>query len=130
MKNVLIDTNIYSLAMKGEPNIVDILRRIERIGISTISLGELFSGFKAGSKERQNREELEIFLDSPRVVLHSVDVETADFYSFILNSLRQAGTPIPTNDIWIAATALQHGYKLFSQDKHFDYVHGIMIIRS
>jgi tRNA(fMet)-specific endonuclease VapC len=129
MKNVLIDTNIYSLAMKGEPNIVDILRRIERIGISTISLGELFSGFKAGSKERQNREELEIFLDSPRVALHSVDVETADFYSFILNSLRQAGTPIPTNDIWIAATALQHGYKLFSQDKHFDYVHGIMIIR-
>jgi tRNA(fMet)-specific endonuclease VapC len=129
MKNVLIDTNIYSLAMKGEPNIVDILRRIERIGISTISLGELFSGFKAGSKERQNREELEIFLDSPRVVLHSVDVETADFYSFILNSLRQAGTPIPTNDIWIAATALQHGYKLFSRDKHFDYVHGIMIIR-
>jgi tRNA(fMet)-specific endonuclease VapC len=130
MKNVLIDTNIYSLAMKGEPNIVDILRRIERIGISTISLGELFSGFKAGSKERQNREELEIFLDSPRVVLHSVDGDTADFYSFILNSLRQAGTPIPTNDIWIAATALQHGYKLFSQDKHFDYVHGIMIIRS
>jgi tRNA(fMet)-specific endonuclease VapC len=130
MKNVLIDTNIYSLAMKGEPTIVDVLRRIERIGISTISLGELFSGFKAGSKERQNREELEIFLDSPRVVLHSVDVETADFYSFILNSLRQAGTPIPTNDIWIAATALQHGYKLFSQDKHFDYVHGIMIIRS
>ena len=130
MKNVLIDTNIYSLAMKGEPNIVDILRRIERIGISTISLGELFSGFKAGSKEKQNREELEIFLDSPRVVLHSVDGETADFYSFILNSLRQAGTPIPTNDIWIAATALQHGYKLFSQDKHFDYVHGIMIIRS
>jgi tRNA(fMet)-specific endonuclease VapC len=56
--------------------------------------------------------------------------ECADFYSFILNSLRQAGTPIPTNDIWIAATALQHGYKLFSQDKHFDYVHGIMIIRS
>lgn len=130
MKNVLIDTNIYSLAMKGEPNIVDILRRIERIGISTISLGELFSGFKAGSKERQNREELEIFLDSPRVVLHSVDGDTADFYSFILNSLRQAGTPIPTNDIWIAATALQHGYKLFSQDKHFDYVHGMMIIRS
>ncbi len=130
MKNVLIDTNIYSLAMKGEPNIVDILRRIERIGISTISLGELFSGFKAGSKERQNREELEIFLDSPRVVLHSVDGDTADFYSFILNSLRQAGTPIPTNDIWIAATALQHGYKLFSQDKHFDYVHGILIIRS
>lgn len=130
MKNVLIDTNIYSLAMKGEPNIVDILRRIERIGISTISLGELFSGFKAGSKERQNREELEIFLDSPRVVLHSVDGDTADFYSFILNSLRQAGTPIPTNDIWIAATALQHGYKLFSQDKYFDYVHGMMIIRS
>lgn len=129
MTKVLIDTNIYSLAMKGETEVVDILRKIETIGISTISLGELYSGFKAGHKERQNRQELDIFLNSPRVALHCVDAETSDFYAFILNSLKQAGTPIPTNDIWIAACAMQHGYKLFSRDKHFGYVQGIFYFR-
>lgn len=128
MKKALIDTYIYSLAMKGEAHVLETLRKLDRIGISTISLGELFSGFKAGSKEAQNRQELEMFLDSPRVAVHPVDVETADFYSFLLHSLKQAGTPIPTNDIWIAATTLQHGYKLFSADKHFDYVQGIIMI--
>jgi tRNA(fMet)-specific endonuclease VapC len=128
MTKVLIDTNIYSLAMKGETGVVGILRKIERIGISTISLGELYSGFKAGPKEKKNRQELETFLNSPRVVLHSVDAETADFYAFILNNLKQAGTPIPTNDIWIAACAMQHGYKLFSRDKHFGYVQGILCL--
>ena len=63
MKKVLIDTNIYSLAMRGDADIVGVLRKIDRIGFSTISVGELFSGFKGGSREVKNREELEIFLD-------------------------------------------------------------------
>lgn len=125
MKRVMIDTNIYSLAMKGDPEVVDNLRKIDRIGISTISVGELFSGFKAGSREEKNKEELEFFLDSPRVRVHDIDVETADFYAAVLNQLKNAGKPIPTNDIWIAASALQHGYKLFTQDKHFDSIQGL-----
>lgn len=128
MKKVLIDTNIYSLAMKGDPDVVSLLKKIDRIGISTISIGELFSGFKGGSTEEKNREELEIFLDSPRVVVHAIDVETADFYASILNQLKTAGTPIPTNDIWIAAVAFQHGYRLFSKDKHFALIHGLLQI--
>jgi tRNA(fMet)-specific endonuclease VapC len=130
MKKVMIDTNIYSLAMRGEPSVVDILRKIDQIGISTISVGELFSGFKAGSREEKNREELEVFLDSPRVNVHGVCVETADFYSVILNQLKTAGTPIPTNDIWIAASALQNGYKLFSKDKHFNFIQGLIQIKA
>lgn len=130
MKKVMIDTNIYSLAMKGDPKVVEFLRKVDWIGISTISLGELFSGFKAGSREEKNREELEFFLDSPRVSVHEIEVETADFYASILNQLKYAGTPIPTNDIWIAASAFQHGYKLFSNDKHFDYIQGLIQIKS
>ena len=130
MKKILIDTNIYSLAMKGDPDVVGFLRKVDRIGISTISIGELFSGFKAGSREEKNREELEFFLDSPRVTVHEIEVETADFYAFILNQLKSARTPIPTNDIWIAASAFQHGYKLFSNDKHFDYIQGLIQIKS
>lgn len=129
MKKVMIDTNIYSTAMRGEPRVVDLLRKIDQIGISTISVGELFSGFKAGSREEKNREELEVFLDSPRVAVHGIEVETADFYAVILNQLKAAGTPIPTNDIWIAASALQHGYKLFSEDKHFNFIQGLIRIK-
>ena len=126
MKKVLIDTNIYSMAMKGDVNVVNTLRKIDRIGFSAISIGELFSGFKGGSREAGNREELNFFLDSPRVVVHPIDEGTADFYASILNNLKAAGTPIPTNDIWIAAIAFQHGYKMYSKDKHFDLIPGLL----
>jgi len=127
MKKVLIDTNIYSLAMKGDATVVNALRKIDQIGFSAVSAGELFTGFKGGCREDQNREELNAFLDSPRVVVHMIDVETADFYAPILNNLELAGTPIPTNDIWIASVAFQHGYKLFTKDKHFDLVPGLVL---
>lgn len=128
MKRVMIDTNIYSLALKGDPEVADYLRKVDKIGISTISIGELLSGFKGGNREDQNREELDFFLDSPRVVVHAVDVETADFYASILDKLKSAGTPIPTNDMWIAASAFQHGYKLFSRDRHFEMVQGLILV--
>jgi len=128
MRKAMIDTNIYSMAMRGDPDIVGLLRKIDRIGISTISIGELFSGFKAGGWEEKNREELELFLDSPRVAVHAIEVETADWYAVILNQLRASGTPIPTNDIWIAASAFQHGYKLFTNDKHFGFIQGLVQI--
>lgn len=123
---VLLDTNIYSLAMRGDAEVVQSLKTIDTLGFSVISIGELFSGFRGGKNEAGNRQELAEFLDSPRVVVHPVDVETADFYSAILDQLRKAGTPIPTNDIWIAAIAFQHGYKLFSHDRHFDGVPGLV----
>jgi len=126
MKKVLIDTNIYSLAMKGDRHVTDALKKIDQIGISAISIGELFSGFKGGNFEEKNKTELNIFLDSPRVMIFPIDVETADFYASILNNLKSKGTPIPTNDIWIAAVAFQNGFKLFSKDKHFNVIPGLI----
>ena len=126
MKKVLIDTNIYSLAMRGDAKVIDALRKIDLIGFSAISIGELFSGFKGGNRESRNKEEINIFLDSPRVVLHPIDEGTAEFYASILHDLKEAGTPIPTNDIWIAAVAFQHGYKIFSKDHHFNLVPGLV----
>lgn len=125
MTKALIDTNIYSRALKGDLEVVDVLRKLDRIGFAAISIGELLSGFKGGTRESQNREELNIFLDSARVVVHPVDAETAEFYASILDNLRKAGTPIPTNDIWIAALAFQHGYKIFTKDSHFDLIPGL-----
>ena len=126
MRKVLIDTKIYSLAMRGEGSVVDILRKIDLIGFSVVSIGELYSGFKGGRFEPKNREELNLFLDSPRVVVHAVDEGAANFYASILNNLKTAGTPIPTNNIWIAASAFQHGYTLFSKDKHFNLIPGLV----
>jgi tRNA(fMet)-specific endonuclease VapC len=128
MKKILIDTNIYSSAMRGDREVIRILKKMEQIGISTISIGELLSGFKGGNSESKNREELDFFLDSPRVVLYPVDIVTSDYYSEIINNLKKAGTPVPTNDIWIAAVAFQHGLKLFTKDAHFSFVKGLMLI--
>ena len=128
MKSVLIDTNIYSYAMKGDPEIVIILQQASEIGICSITIGELLSGFKAGKKESANRKELEEFLDAPRVQIYSIDESTAEFYADILNNLRKRGTPIPTNDIWIASVAFQHGLRLFSKDHHFKKIPGLMLV--
>lgn len=128
MKNILIDTNIYSYAFRGDIEIISVLQKSPKIAICSISIGELLSGFKRGHKERQNREKLQEFLNSPRVEILCIDEGTADFYSDILNTLKQKGKPIPTNDIWIAASAIQHGLQLFSKDRHFKDISGLKLI--
>ena len=82
-----------------------------------------------GNREKENREELEEFLDAPRVVVYTIDENTAEFYAEILTDLRKKGTPIPTNDIWIASVAFQHGLKLFSKDEHFRNISGLILHR-
>ncbi len=128
MRRLLIDTNIYSHALKGDGDVVEVLRKAEEIGFSVISIGELLSGFKGGGREQKNREELEIFLDSPRVVVYPVNEDTSEFYAEILHNLRKIGKPVPTNDIWIAAAAFQNGLKLFTKDTHFKAIAGLSLL--
>ena len=128
MKSLLIDTNIYTHALKGDSGTISILRQAKEIAICSISIGELLSGFKAGRKEKKNREELAEFLDAPRVRLYGIDEDTAEFYATILNGLRMKGKPIPTNGIWIASVAFQHGFPLFTKDSHFEQISGLMLI--
>jgi tRNA(fMet)-specific endonuclease VapC len=90
-------------------------------------LGELLSGFKGGAKESINRSELEQFLDSPRVSIIQLDEETAEFYAKIYWDIKRKGKPIPTNDLWIAASAMRHGLALFTYDEHFDNVAGLIL---
>ena len=127
MNKILIDTNIYSSALRGETEVVRVLKRVSHIGISAVSLGELLSGFRGGNREQENREELAFFLDSPRVVLYGIDQDTAEYYCVVLNQLKKRGTPIPTNDIWIAATAFQHGLQLYTLDGHFTKIEGLLL---
>jgi tRNA(fMet)-specific endonuclease VapC len=106
VNRILIDTNIYSAAMRGDTQVVHLLRCVSHIGISSISVGELLSRFRGGNREQKNRQELNVFFSSPRVVRYPVNEETAECYSSVLKRLKRKGTPIPTNDIWTAATAL------------------------
>jgi predicted nucleic acid-binding protein len=128
MNRLLIDTNIYSHALRGTLDVVEVLRSVNRIAISAISIGELLSGFKGGKREKQNRKELGQFLDAPRVLLLNINDETAEFYAATLDTLKKAGRPIPTNDIWIGAVALQHGLPLFTKDQHFKWIPGLICI--
>lgn len=127
MTRLIIDTHIYSYALVGAPDVVDALRTVNKIFICIISIGELLFGFKGGSRENENREELAIFLDAPRVRILPLNEETAEFYAEILSNLRKVGRPIPTNDIWIGAVALQHGLKLYSKDHHFSFIPGLLV---
>ncbi len=128
MNRVMLDTNAYTAFKNGHPDVVGILQHADVIGMSVIVLGELISGFNIGSKHRKkNLAELNDFLSTPRVTIISIDSTTTSFYAQIYANLRRKGTPIPTNDLWIAASVLQQGHKICTFDKHFGFIENIMI---
>lgn len=123
--NILLDTNAYSAFKLGQTEAVDIIQQAQNIAINSTVLGELMAGFAVGSREAKNRQELQQFLESSRVLVFPVDEVTAIYYATVYQLLRSKGRPIPTNDMWIAASALQHGYALFTHDNHFSAIDGL-----
>ena len=128
MRRIAIDTNIYTSFKVNDQNVVETFRNCDLIGVDITVIAELFSGFSLGDKEKKNREELEAFLNSPRVEILLHDLETADYYALIVKRLRAKGRPIPTNDIWIAANAMKHGLALHSFDNHFEEIEGLLLL--
>lgn len=122
MSRILLDTSAYSAFMRGDEETVQALREAESIFLTAVVLGELLAGFRRGTRRKENESLLRQFLDTPRVQVVPVDEETADRYALILNALRAAGTPVPTNDLWIAANAMQHGLKVLTKDAHFSKI--------
>lgn len=127
MKRIIIDTNFYTAFKKNLPEAVGLLKRAEYIAVNSIILGELLAGFRVGAKEGQNRAELDQFLDSARVYTLAVDDETAEFYAQVFCELRMKGRPIPSNDLWLAASALQHGLAVATYDQHFGAISGLLM---
>lgn len=127
MNAILLDTNAYVAFKQGQVDAVEIVRRAMNLAFSSTVLGELLAGFAVGSRDAKNRAELQQFLASDRVHILTVDEGTAAYYATIYRNLRQKGRPIPTNDMWIAASALQHGYALFSYDGHFESIDGLLV---
>ena len=122
---ILLDSNAYSMLMRGSEEVAELVRRSEDVLFSAVVLGELMYGFRSGSRFDQNASDLRSFLASPYVSFVPVGSITADRYSRIAASLRAKGRPIPTNDIWIAAHVMETGAELISADEHFMQVDGI-----
>ncbi|HBA82772.1 MAG TPA: VapC toxin family PIN domain ribonuclease [Verrucomicrobia bacterium] len=117
---VLIDTNRYRDFCSADRQTVDWFQRAEEICLPFVCLAELRAGFLCGTKARSNESVLTRFLNRSRVRVLYPDEHTTHHYAHIFHQLRVQGTPIPTNDIWIAALAVQHDLYLLSRDRHFD----------
>lgn len=124
---LLLDTSAYSAFLRGHQDIKRELQRADAIYLNPIALGELQAGFHKGKHRRRNEQILREFLTSPRVHSVPVDEGTAERYAVILNALWSAGTPIPTNDIWIAASAMQHGLRVLTTDAHYRKVAQVIV---
>lgn len=118
----LVDTSAYSAFLRGHEAIAEEMRLADALVLTPIVLGELMAGFRKGTRFANNMERLRDFLSSPRARWVPLDDETADRYSIIQDSLRRAGTPVPANDLWIAASAMQHGLRLLTTDPHFQRI--------
>lgn len=119
---IALDTNAYSDFMRGDPSRVQIVRTARHIHLPLIVLGELRAGFAAGSQKSANRANLQRFLNSPRVSILAPDEQTTHHYAQLYLHLRKKGTAIPTNDLWIAAVAVQHNLVLCTSDSHFQHL--------
>ena len=117
--NVALDTNAYSDFMRGAAERVELIRTVQAIVLPLIVLGELRAGFAAGNRESTNVANLQRFLASPRVSVLPPDEQTTHYYAQLHQQLRNDGRPIPTNDLWIAALAVQHDLVLCTSDRHF-----------
>jgi tRNA(fMet)-specific endonuclease VapC len=115
----LLDTNAYVALMRGHGDVAAHVRDAEALVFSLFVVGELLFGFRNGTRARANSEELERFLGQPDVQLALPTWGTAERFGLLATALRKAGTPIPTNDVWIAAHALETGAEVLTFARHF-----------
>lgn len=130
MRPLLLDTSAYSAFKRGSQDVLELLRHAEIIVMNPVVLGELLSGFDGGQRSQKNKMELREFLGSPRVQLYPITSDTAQFYTQVYQSLKLKGTPIPTNDMWIAASALEQGCVVCTYDQHFSLIEGLTLIQT
>ena len=128
MRRISIDTNIYAAFKTGDKSVVETFSDVDFIGIDITVIAELLTGFVLGSRYKQNRAELQNFLENKRVSILYHDLETADFYAAVVKQLKAKGRPIPTNDIWIAANSMRQGLSLYSFDAHFREIEGLLLV--
>jgi tRNA(fMet)-specific endonuclease VapC len=125
MTDLVLDTSAYSHLRRGDEQVGDRLAMADVVYVPTIVIGELRAGFELGRRIRENVIELETFLDEPFVRAVSADANVAIRYGRLFAELRRAGTPVPVNDIWIAACAQEVGAPIVTFDGDFLRIPGV-----
>ena len=122
----MLDTSAYVGFKRNAVEAVEIITKAELIVFSPVVIGELMFGFRNGTRFKENMDDLDRFLAHDAVDLLPIGKITSDRYSRIAVNLKQQGTPIPTNDIWIAAQAMEQGAELITSDQHFEKINGLV----
>jgi tRNA(fMet)-specific endonuclease VapC len=123
---VALDTNRLTDLFQGDAELADRLGECDEVWLPLVVLAEIKAGFYGGSQQHRNEKLLQSFLAQPTVGVLLPERETAEHYARLFVQLKRAGTPIPDNDIWIAALALQHDLQLITRDHHFERVPQLM----
>lgn len=127
MIRLCLDTSAYSRFMRGAPRLQTRLEAADELLLPVTMLGEVYAGFQGGNRLEENLALLAAFRRQPGVVLLETTDNIAQRYAALVASLKRQGTPIPTNDIWIAAAALENGGRLVAYDAHFAAVPGLIV---
>lgn len=123
---ILLDTSAYVAFKRGIKEVIDIIASAESVLFSPIVLGELMFGFRNGNRFKENMYDLNNLLQHEVVETVQIGKTTSDRYSRIAFHLKRQGTPIPSNDIWIAAQTMEHGAELITSDRHFEEIPGLV----
>ena len=127
MRKILLDTNAYIGYLREDEQVLAYLGQAEFVYMSVFVMGELYSGFRAGKREKENKQILERFLMKSTVSVLEASKETAEIFGLIKDSLKRIGHPIPVNDVWIGAHALETGSVLLTYDRHFAIIPGLRL---
>lgn len=127
MKKVILDTNAYTQLLAGEEDVLDAISAAETVYMSIFVLGELYAGFIGGTREPENKETLHRFLLKPSVKILNATSETAEVFGLLKSNLQKAGIPLPINDVWIAAHAIETGSVVITHDAHFERIAGLRL---
>lgn len=119
MSKVLLDTSAYRQLAAGHAVLQQFLEEAEEIAMNPVIIGEILCGFARGSSADVNRQQLQNFLDQSHTTVYGMNAGTADKYAFIFGYLRRHGATVAANDLWIAATAMQHGLQIATCDRDF-----------
>lgn len=119
---IALDTNRYTDLCRGDRSITDVLLKAEAVYLPFVVIGELRAGFGAGTRTRANERTLQRFLAKPGVDILFASESTTHHYANLFMQLRSQGTPVPSNDLWIAALALEHDLALATRDEHFRHI--------
>ncbi len=122
MSRICLDTSAYSHFQRGHGRVVEAIDSATWVGVPSIVLGELHTGFTLGHQAGEDKRDLRTFLDHPVVEVLVVDEAAARIYAEIVAALRTAGTPLPTNDIWIAALAAREDAAVLTYERHFEAI--------